>query len=243
MPHTPTSTPGSDLSTEHRLVWRRAAILALGCGVLAAVTSSDALHTALIDVLEAIEGLISRSPIIGASLFVVFAALSAMLAFVSIAFAIPVAVFTWGEPLSMLLLWVGWILGGTCSYCIGRFPGRAMIRWLMADPVLQRLENLVQRESPFALVILLQLALPSEIPGGLLGLVRYSFSRYLLALGLAELPYAVATVYLGVNFVERRGGLLLGVGIAIMGLSVAAFYFLKRGFVRLGLTSITPRMS
>lgn len=238
MPRTTASRPSADLSTEHRLVWRRAAVLALGCGVLAALTWSDALHPALIDVLEAIEELIARSPITGASLFVVFAAFSAMLAFVSIAFAIPVAVFTWGEPLSMLLVWIGWILGGTCSYGTGRFLGRAVIRWLMADAVLQRLENRVHQGSPFGLVILFQLALPSEIPGYLLGLVRYSFPKYLLALGLAELPYAAATVYLGVTFVERRGGMLLGVGVAIMSLSVAALYVLKRKFAGLGPASI-----
>ena len=243
MPHTTASTPGADLSAEHRLVWRRAAILAFACGVLAAVASSDVLHTALIDVLEAIEELIAQSPVIGASLFVVFAALSAMLAFVSIAFIVPVAVFTWGEPLSMLLLWIGWILGGSCSYGIGRFLGRAVVRWLMADAALHRLENRVQQGSPFGLVILFQLALPSEIPGYLLGLVRYSFPKYLLALGLAELPYTVATVYLGVNFVERRGGMVLGVGIAIVSLSVAAFYFLRRKFVRLGPGSITSGVS
>ena len=239
IPHTTTSTPDADLSAERRLVWRRAAILVFACGVLAVLASSDVLHTALIDLLETIEELIARSPVIGASLFVVFAASSAMLAFVSIAFVVPVAVFTWGEPLSMLLLWTGWILGGSCSYGIGRYLGRAVVRWLMADAALQRLENRVPQGSPLGLVILFQLALPSEIPGYLLGLVRYSFPRYLLALGLAELPYTVATVYLGANLVERRGDMVLGVGIAIVSLSVAAFYFLRRKVVRLGPGSIT----
>jgi len=223
-----------DLPAQHRLVWRRAAILALACVVLAAAASSDALHAALLDVLEASEALIAHSPIIGATLFIAFAAVSAMLAFVSIAFIVPVAVYSWGEPLSMLLLWVGWILGGCLSYATGRFLGRAVVRWLMADAALHRLENRVQQRTPFGLVLLFQLALPSEIPGYLLGLVNYSFAKFLLALGLAELPYTVATVYLGASFVERRSGMVLGIGIAVVVLSIAAFYVLRKKLVRVG---------
>ena len=222
------------LPAERRLVWRRAAILAFASAVLAALAASDVLHSALIDVLEASEELIVGSPIIGASLFILFAALSAMLAFVSIAFIVPVAVYSWGEPLSMLLLWVGWILGGCLSYGIGRFLGRAVVRWLMADAALHRLENRVQQRTPFGLVLLFQLALPSEIPGYLLGLVNYSFPRFLLALSLAELPYTVATVYLGASFVERRSGMVLGIGIAVVVLSIAAFYVLRKKLVRVG---------
>jgi uncharacterized membrane protein YdjX (TVP38/TMEM64 family) len=221
-----------DLPAQHRLVWRRAAILALACVALAAAASSDALHAALLDVLDASEAIIAHSPIIGATLFIVFAAVSAMLAFVSIAFIVPVAVYAWGEPLSLLFLWVGWILGGCLTYCTGRYLGRAVVRWLMADAALHRVEYRVQQGSPFGLVLLFQLALPSEIPGYLLGLVRYSFPKYLLALGLAEFPYTVGTIYLGASFVEGRSGTVLGVGIAIVALSVAAFYIMRRKLAR-----------
>jgi uncharacterized membrane protein YdjX (TVP38/TMEM64 family) len=221
----------ADLPAQHRRVWRRAAILAFVFIVLAAAASSDVLHAALIDVLEVTEALIARSPIIGVSLFILFAALSAMLAFVSIAFIVPAAVYAWGEPLSLLFLWVGWILGGCCTYGIGRFLGRAVVRWLMADAALHRIEYRVQQGSPFILVLLFQLALPSEIPGYLLGLVRYSFPKFLLALGLAELPYTVGTVYLGASFVEGRGGMVLGVGIATVALSIAAFYIMRKALM------------
>jgi uncharacterized membrane protein YdjX (TVP38/TMEM64 family) len=220
------------LPAHHRLVWRRAAILVFAFVVLAAAASSDALHAALLDVLQATEQLVARRPVVGASVFIAFAALSAMLAFVSIAFIVPVAVYAWGEPLSLLFLWVGWILGGCCTYGIGRHLGRAVVRWLMADAALHRVEYRVQRGSPFILVLLFQLALPSEIPGYLLGLVRYSFPKYLLALGLAELPYTVGTVYLGASFVEGRGGVVLAVGIATVALSITAFYVMRKVLVR-----------
>jgi uncharacterized membrane protein YdjX (TVP38/TMEM64 family) len=50
----------------------------------------------------------------------------------------------------------------------------------------------------------------------------------MLALALAELPYTIATVYLGAGFVSARGGLVLAIGLSIAMLSVGAFYLLRR---------------
>lgn len=223
------------LPGHHGAVWRRAGILALVCVALAAAASSADLHAALISLLETSREIIARNPVAGAALFVMFAAVSAMLAFVSIAVIVPVAVYAWGEPLSMLLLWVGWVLGGAVTYFIGRYLGRAVVNWLTTGAALSRLEQRVNRDTPFALVLLFQLALPSEIPGYVLGLARYSFAKYVLALGIVEVPYTIATIVLGASFVERRGGMILGFGLGVAVLSVGAFYLLRKK-----LTGATP---
>lgn len=220
------------LPEQHGRVWRRAVILAFLCIVLAALAASETLHAALIQVLEICEDTIAHAPALGAVLFVAFAAVSAMLAFVSTAVVVPVAVVAWGVPLSILLLWLGWTLGGVCSYAIGRYLGRPAVRWLVAEATLHRLESRIQRSASFGLVLLLQLGLPSEIPGYVLGLARYRFPRYLLAFALAEIPYTVATVYVGAGFVERRSGLVLAVGMTIVAFSVAAFYVLRKKLYR-----------
>lgn len=62
------------------------------------------------------------------------------------------------------------------------------------------------------------------MPGYLLGLMGYSFWKYLGALALAELPYAIATIYLGVGFLERRSSMLIGAGAAVAVLGGWAFY-------------------
>lgn len=213
---------------ERSAVWRRAAALLVLCLALAAVASSESLHAALLDVLEAGEQIIHMHPILGATLFVVFAAVSAMIAFVSVAVVVPVAIYSWGQGLTILLLWLGWILGGACAYGTARYLGRSVVRWLTAEAGLKRLESAVNGQTPFSLVLLLQLALPSEIPGYLLGLVRYPLPRYLAALALAELPYAMATILLGASFLERRSGLLLGVGLVLVAGSLFAFQRLRR---------------
>ena len=219
-----------DLLRQHGVVWRRAALLALLCIALSAVTASDELHAALIHVLAASSDLILRHPVQGALLFALLAAVAAMLAMVSIAIVVPVAVYVWGEPLSMLLLWLGWILGGVVAYTIARHLGRPFVRWLTTDSALDRVERRIRPDTPFPLILLFQLALPSEIPGYVLGLARYPFHKFLLALALAELPYTVATVYLGAGFVSAQAGLVLAVGLSVAILSVGAFYLLRRSW-------------
>jgi uncharacterized membrane protein YdjX (TVP38/TMEM64 family) len=102
------------------------------------------------------------------------------------------------------------------------------VQWLTAERGLPTLERHFRRDTPWPLVLLFQLAMPSEIPGYVLGLVKYGFLRYCLSLALAELPYAVLTVYLGASFLERRGGVVLGIGVILMSLSIAAFAVLRR---------------
>jgi uncharacterized membrane protein YdjX (TVP38/TMEM64 family) len=217
-----------ELPAHPGVVWRRALILALLCGALAAAAASADLHAALMALLEAGREIITRHPVSGALLFVVFAALSAMLAFVSAAVVVPVAVYAWGAPLSMLLLWLGWILGGACAYGAGRLLGRRVVAWLTMQAALERLERRIRKGASFGLIVLIQFALPSEIPGYVLGVARYDFGRYLLAFAVAELPYAVLTVLLGENFVARRGGMVLAAGAALIVAGVGAYYLLRR---------------
>jgi uncharacterized membrane protein YdjX (TVP38/TMEM64 family) len=215
-------------------VWRRAGFLTLLCIALAAITASDDVHKALLDVLAASRDVIVGHPVYGVLLFVLFAAISAMFLFLSSAIIVPVAVYAWGEPLTMLLLWLGWILGGAASYGIARYLGRAVVRWLTADRTLRRIERRIRPDTPFWLMLLFQLGLPAEIPGYVLGLARYPFGKFLLARALAELPYTIATVHLGASFVNARSGIVLAVGLSIVVLGVGAFYLLSRHMRRQG---------
>ena len=138
------------------------------------------------------------------SVFVVASALSAILAFFSSAIIVPAAVHAWGAPLTMLLLWTGWTVGGMGTYAVGRWLGRPVVKAMISEATLDQFEHRITTRAPFGLVLLFQFALPSEVPGSVLGLVRYSFAKYMAALTITELPYAVGTVYLGESFLEQR---------------------------------------
>jgi uncharacterized membrane protein YdjX (TVP38/TMEM64 family) len=182
----------------------RALALMAACTALALLASSDALHASLITGVAWVDGVVGRHPLAGGALFVALAALSAMLSFFSSAALVPVAVYAWGQMTCAVLLWLGWVVGGAAAYAIGRFLAGPMITSLMSRAARGRYEGRISRRTPFLLVLLFQLALPSEIPGYVLGVARYSFGRYLLALALAELPFAAGTVYLGASLLERR---------------------------------------
>ncbi|MBI4521426.1 MAG: VTT domain-containing protein [Gemmatimonadetes bacterium] len=214
--------------------WTRGLVFILLCIGLVVVASSDALHDGLLRMLTVTETLITAYPVAGTLFVILFAAAAAMLAFVSSAVVVPVAVYKWGAPISILLLWVGWTLGGVCAYALGRTLGRPVVAYFISSDLLARLEARVSRRTPFSVILLFQLAMPSEVPGYLLGLLRYRFVLYLLALSLTEVPYAAATVYLGATFLERRRGMLLVIGAAVIIVSLWAFHALQRRLSAVG---------
>ena len=112
------------------------------------------------------------------------------------------------------------------------------MRWAAdcADPSrghqdIRQFDFYVQRvpgEVTFAFVLLLYLALPSELPGYLCGYLRVRFRTYLAALSLAELPYAVGAVVLSAGAVHRQIGLLVTFGLIGAALSLYAVRMLHR---------------
>lgn len=208
----------------------RIALATLLALAIIVILVSGTAHRVVLLGLEDARRIAAAQPAYAMALIVLFSALAAMLAFVSSWVFVPFAVFTWGAPVALLLLWTGWLLGGAATYAAGRFLGRPTVRWLVRGDSLARYEQRFARHMPFYVVLLVQLSLPSEIPGYLLGLVRYSFARYLAALGIVELAYGIVTVYLGQGVLERRLVPVLA-GLTLLALvTVGAAYALRSRF-------------
>lgn len=199
-------------------------------GMAALLVLSDTLHAALMGLLGLTERAIAVHPLAGAACFVAFAALSGALAFFSSAILVPVAVHAWGPAVAVLLLWLGWIVGGVGTYAFGRYLGRP-IAGHVAPRGLARYERVITRDAPFGLVALFQLAAPSELPGYFLGVVRYSFPRYIAVVAAGELPYAIGTVILGDSFLERRVLPFVLLGALAVALSAWTYARLRRRLV------------
>jgi uncharacterized membrane protein YdjX (TVP38/TMEM64 family) len=211
---------------------RRVALLLLLIGALVALFAFEPVRVALERILEASKDFIGHHEVLGVGLFVVLSAISAIAFFFSTAVIIPVAVYAWGKPTTMLLLWGSWMLGAVISYTIGRLPGRRLAKWFVSSRRVARYEKKLSARASFPLVLLFQLAVPSEIPGYVLGALRYHFGRYLAARAIAEVPFAVGAVYLGDSFVRQEYILLVAIAVAGVVLSALALHQLHQRMER-----------
>ena len=186
------------------------------------------IHDRLLLAIAGAGELIQHRPAAGMLAFVLLAALSAMLAFASSAVLIPVATHVWGPVTCALLLWGGWFLGGVASYAVGRHLGRPIVERLVRPATIARYERWARSGPTLLPILLVQLAVPSDIAGYVFGLVRCRFRVFLLALAVAEVPYAIGAVYMGVSFLEGRIIPLMVVGIGGVLLSWLVFRGLHR---------------
>ncbi len=196
--------------------------------VVGLVAASDTLHDRTQEIIVWTEGIISQAPLLGMLVFILLAMLSAMVAFFSSALLAPVAIYAWGEVACLALLWLGWCLGGVVSFCIGRFLGRTAVSKILGEEKVAGWQDAVSERTRFVHILLFQAVVPSEVPGYLLGILRYRFLLYLAALGITEIPYAIATVYLGGSFLQGQSTVFMLVGIGLIVLAASLLHIHRR---------------
>ncbi|MBT9169289.1 MAG: hypothetical protein DDT19_02646 [Syntrophomonadaceae bacterium] len=165
--------------------------------------SFPALNEGLTKLFISSQTFIELHPILGIFVFLALAALSAIFVFFSSIVIVPVAVFVWGEVLTFFLLLLGWFIGGLIAYGLGKHFGRKIAEYFISAGKIDSCGDLFSKKLGIFDVVLLKLALPSEIPSFFLGIVRYPFLKYLLVLVLSELPFALWAVYLSGAFVAQ----------------------------------------
>lgn len=212
---------------------RAIAVLAVFMG-LAGLLSLDAVHAWVQQALAWAAPVATSHPVLGPALFVLLAAMSAMLAFFSSAIVVPAAVYAWGRPLTVCLLWLGWWLGGAVTYALGRGLRAPLIHVLARNPAIEKYLPRLPSRLGWPLVLLMQLALPSEVPGYLCGAAKVPFRIYASALALAELPYAAGAVFAGDSIVHGRVAWLLALGAAAALAMMLAHRWLHRAVQRSG---------
>jgi uncharacterized membrane protein YdjX (TVP38/TMEM64 family) len=160
--------------------------------------------------------IMNAHPVMGAAVFFLFAAVSAMLAFTSSAVLVPPANLVWGQPVTFLLLWGGWLVGAAAAYGIGKLA-RPLLIYVGYKETLEEYQQFVSKRMKFWAVLLFCLAVPSEVPGYLFGGVHYPFLKFLAAIAIAEAIYALGLVVVGESLVAFKPlPLLATVGILIV---------------------------
>jgi uncharacterized membrane protein YdjX (TVP38/TMEM64 family) len=182
-------------------MWKKRSIL-LALGLVAVVvvlmllSYSETFRGLLDSITLWAKDLMAANPLLGALIFFLFSMLSAMLAFASSAALVPPANLVFGKLVTFLLLWGGWLAGAVAAYLIGSLARPLLIRLGYKEKI-EKYEEYVSRRMKFWMVLLFCFAVPSEIPGYVLGGVHYSFWRFVIAMAVTEAIYALGVVFAG----------------------------------------------
>lgn len=170
--------------------------------------------------------LMNEHPVMGAAVFFVFAAISAMLAFTSSVVLVPAANLVWGKLITFLLLWGGWIAGAIVAFGIGKVSRPLLVR-MGYEETLERYHQFVSKRMKFWAVLLFCFAVPSEIPGYLFGGLPYPFLKFLGAIAIVEAIYAFGIVIAGENLVADRPFSLLAIVAILIVIWIVARFLLR----------------
>lgn len=151
-----------------------------------------------------VKNLIETNEITGLLVFIALGALSSMLSPFSVVPFIPIAVLAWGDMPTIFIVLFGWVLGGVISFSLTRFLGRPFVRKFISFEHIDHYLKQLPEKLEFELLLVFRLALPSEIPGYVVGLTSFPFRRYLLATILSEIPFAVISVYASEAFLKKQ---------------------------------------
>ncbi len=149
------------------------------------------------------EELMNSQPLLGALVFLLLSAFSAILAFASTVPLVPSALLAWGAPLTFLLLLTGWLMGSVLAYWIGLRFARPNITIFITHEKLNHYEQFISQKTNFWIILLFCLAVPSEIPGYVLGTMRYSFRRFMIAMFIAEGIYGIGILLIAQNILDQ----------------------------------------
>jgi uncharacterized membrane protein YdjX (TVP38/TMEM64 family) len=212
--------------TRRRAIWFW---LALGAAALLLTLPlySDIFENFVAEAAGWAKDLINAHPVAGAMVFILFSALSAMLAFTSSAVLVPPANLVWGKLITFVLLWGGWIMGAVAAFGIGRLA-RPFLIGLGYKETLDKYRQLVSKRMKFWAVLVFCIAVPSEVPGYLFGGVHYPFWKFITAIAIAESIYAFGLVVAGESLVAAKPlPLLASIGILIV-LAAGASLLLRK---------------
>ncbi|MEE8131865.1 MAG: VTT domain-containing protein [Candidatus Paceibacterota bacterium] len=179
-----------------------------------------------------VEDFINLHPLLGILIFIGLTVLSAMFAFFTSIALVPIAVFAWGQGFSFILLWMSWLLGGVISYFIGRGLGRKVVGYFVQLEKIDYYEQRLSTKIGFFMIFLFRLVTPAEIPGYLLGIIRYNFAKYLLITLLAELPFALGAVYVSEAFLRQERFMFLGILLGGFIIISIIFHIFHKKFIR-----------
>lgn len=167
------------------------------------VWSSITLQEILFNSIETLTIFARNHYFVGTAFFIFLTALSSLLSPFSSVPLVPISVAIWGGGPTVVFLMTGWMIGAIASYFLGVAVDKSLLQHLANVEKVNYYKEKIAAHSNFYAVLIFRLALPAEITGYSLGILRYHFGKYLLAVFLSELPFALLAVFSGQALLEK----------------------------------------
>lgn len=190
--------------------------------------SSISIQSIFYETVLSIEKYTAQNEILIVAIFIALAALSAMLSPFSSLPLVPVAIIIWGNFLTGVFLLIGWLTGEILAYAIGYYAGYPLVKQLSSFERVKYYQEKISRKAEFWLILLFRFSMPAEIPGYVLGIIRYNFGKYFLATFLAELPFAFISSYAGNALIENNPAIFMGLVVFAFSFMILMFYFFNK---------------
>ena len=182
-------------------------------------------------VAEWAEGIMRAHRVGGAAVFFALTAVSALLTFASSIILVPPATEVFGNPVTFLLLWGGWMVGSIAAYAIGYFARPLLVR-LVDKKKLAEYQALVSKRMKFWVALVFCFAAQSELSGYVLGGLGYSFWKFVAAIGIAEAVFAFGVIVAGDSILEAKPGVVAAAVGIMLAVAIGAGILLKRRSAR-----------
>jgi uncharacterized membrane protein YdjX (TVP38/TMEM64 family) len=166
------------------------------------------------------ERLTGEHAILSVLVFIALGVLSTMISSFTSIPLVPVAVIVWGNALTALYLFVGWLIGDILSYFVGYYAGNPLVRRFLPYEKIQFYLKRIPPNAEFKMILLFILSMPAEIPGYTVGALRYKFQKYAAAQILNEILYSTLVAYAFAALVEKNNLIFfsyLAFGIVLFG--------------------------
>jgi len=128
--------------------------------------------------------------------------------------------------MTTVLLTIGWLVGDTFAYIVGKYAGHPFLKQFIHEHKLQSLERYFAERMTFLKALIIRLALPAEIGYGF-GLIRYDFLKYSTVTLIAEVVFAIGTVQASEAFIALKP-LMFTVWLLFLAIIISLFYYLFR---------------
>lgn len=137
--------------------------------------------------------------LVGPIAYTLLTALAIVAAPISTLPLLPMASMLWGWIPAALLSVLGWTLGGTLAFLVGRAYGRPLVERFVSKERIAAFEAKIPEHRLFWSLIILRMITPVDVLSYALGIVaRISLSLFIVTTALGTLPFALLFAYAGV---------------------------------------------